>query len=110
MLQLAVQRKHERVLCQDTPGADGGRTLNPQQKYLALNVFCKGVWARARAQVAGYSCDGLCPKCGMPDSVRHRVWQCLHPEAVAARKSVTDDSTVEWLQEALESQGPFALR
>ena len=40
----------------------------------------------------------------MPDSVRHRVWQCLHPESVAARKSVTDDAPVEWLAEALESE------
>eukprot|EP00959_Pyramimonas_sp_CCMP1952_P301755 6313827-Pyramimonas_sp.AAC.1 len=40
----------------------------------------------------------------MLDSVRHRVWQRLHPEAVAARKSVTDEAPVEWLDEALESQ------
>eukprot|EP00959_Pyramimonas_sp_CCMP1952_P109432 2288789-Pyramimonas_sp.AAC.1 len=40
----------------------------------------------------------------MPDSVRHRVWQCVHPDTVAASKSVSDDSPVEWLDEALESQ------
>jgi len=119
MLRLAVQRQHERVLCQDTPGTNGvrfcvgplkkvlgprGRKLTPHQKYMALSVFCKGIWTRTRAQAAGYDADGKCPLCGLPDSVRHRVWKCLHPEAVSARKSVTDDVPVEWLAEALDSE------
>eukprot|EP00959_Pyramimonas_sp_CCMP1952_P200321 4189769-Pyramimonas_sp.AAC.1 len=40
----------------------------------------------------------------MPDSVRRRVWQRLHPDTVAARKGITGDSPVEWLGEALERQ------
>eukprot|EP00959_Pyramimonas_sp_CCMP1952_P417773 8752677-Pyramimonas_sp.AAC.1 len=42
-------------------------------------------WTRARARASGYSSDGRCPLCGQPDSVRHRAWQCQHPEVVAVR-------------------------
>eukprot|EP00959_Pyramimonas_sp_CCMP1952_P448669 9395020-Pyramimonas_sp.AAC.1 len=62
-----------------------GKGLGPRGESLALTSFCRGVWTRARARSCGYQSDGLCPLCGQPDGVRHRLWQCMRPAAAEAR-------------------------
>eukprot|EP00959_Pyramimonas_sp_CCMP1952_P465051 9487632-Pyramimonas_sp.AAC.1 len=64
-LDLATQRSHERAFAESTDGFQGtrvcveplkkllgpkGKGLSQREKYLALTVFCQGVWTRARAR------------------------------------------------------------
>jgi hypothetical protein len=49
----------------------------------------------SRAAKAGYIVQDCCPLCGQRgDTLRHRIWFCPHPDAVAARDAVAP----AWLQ------------
>ncbi len=58
-------------------------------------VSCGAVMTFQRAARLGYLVEDRCPLCGAAgDSIRHRIWRCTHPDAVAARCSVAP----AWLQ------------
>ncbi len=51
-----------------------------------LSVLCGAVMTYHRAAKEGYMVQDVCPLCGCRgDTIFHRVWKCLHPDAVAAR-------------------------
>eukprot|EP00959_Pyramimonas_sp_CCMP1952_P337599 7069680-Pyramimonas_sp.AAC.1 len=66
--------------------AVGGRSrrLPSLQKFVVGGCSCRGVWAKARAQAAGYLCDGLCA-CGQRQTIKHCLRECMLPAVVAAR-------------------------
>jgi len=55
------------------------------QKFCIMNVACNGVWTQGRAQLAGYRYEGRC-LCGAPDTVLHRLAECVRPEVRQARE------------------------
>ncbi len=72
------------------------RKLDAADRAAYKSVVCGALMTFDKAQRMGYLVDNLCPKCRRaPDTVRHRIWRCDHPEVVAVRNSVAP----EWLQQ-----------
>jgi len=44
------------------------------------------IWTEDRAAKAGYDTLDLCTFCSRPDTLQHRLYECAHPPAVAARR------------------------
>ncbi len=62
-------------------------TIMDRSAYRA--VVCGAVMTYSRAARAGYIVQDCCPLCGQRgDTIRHRIWLCTHPDAVAARDAV----------------------
>ena len=111
LLQDGVQRQHERDLAARWEGFQGNRVcvdpilplltpaskkMTPQGKYLVATAFCGGLWDGKRCCEAGYEANLMCPLCGLePDTVEHRLWRCMAPQVVAARKAVCSDAFVD---------------
>ncbi len=75
------------------------RTLSAADKAAYRSVACGAVMTYARAKQEGYMVEDACPLCGARgDTLRHRIWCCQHPEAVAARCSAAP----RWVRQEAE--------
>jgi len=104
LFRAGVQRHWERKmassLCKD--GWSGNRVCcdhvkkflnskwskaNPKASRAAIKAFCGGTWTQDRAIQSGYDIeDPYCPLChAAPDSLKHRLFDCNHEDAVHAR-------------------------
>ncbi len=64
------------------------RSLSAADKAAYRSVACGALMTYSRAARSGYLVRDVCPLCGMVgDTIRHRVWCCQHPTAVAARNA-----------------------
>ncbi len=78
------------------------RTLSTADKAAYRSVACGAIMTFARAAKLGYLVLDRCPLCGAEgDTLRHRVWRCQLPAAVAARDNVAP----EWLQREEQHRG-----
>ena len=75
-------------ICTDVPRAlCRSRKTDAWSRYLIKSANVGGLWTRDRSAAAGHKTSTSCPLCLVcQDSLRHRVWQCQHPQAVQARK------------------------
>ncbi len=74
------------------------RTLTHEGRAAFLSVMCGAIMTFNRAALGGYLVEDICPKCGKRgDTVRHRVWECEHPDVAEARKTVAP----RWLREEM---------
>ncbi len=65
------------------------RALTAADRAAYRSVACGAIMTFSRAARGGYLVRDLCPLCKQAgDTVRHRVWHCMHPDAVAAREEV----------------------
>ncbi len=72
------------------------RKISPAGRAAYLSVACNAVMTYSRAEAGGYLVENRCPLCGMRgDDLRHRIWECQHPEVVAARAAAAP----AWLRE-----------
>ncbi len=75
------------------------RTLSAADRAAYRSVACGALMTYSRAARNGYLVHDTCPLCGQRgDTVRHRIWHCQHPAAVAARNAVAP----AWLREEEE--------
>ncbi len=64
------------------------RKIAPAGRAAYMSVACNAVMTYSRAEAGSYLVENRCPLCGMRgDDLRHRIWECQHPEVVAARIS-----------------------
>ncbi len=71
------------------------KRITPQGRGAYLSVLCGAIMTRSKAAALGYLVIDECPKCkAKGDTVRHRVYECQHPDVVAARQGVMP----EWLR------------
>ncbi len=74
------------------------RKISPAGRAAYLSVACNAIMTYSRAEAGGYLVENRCPLCGLRgDDIRHRVWECQHPEVVAAREAVAP----VWLREEI---------
>ncbi len=74
------------------------KSLTYEGKAAFLSVMCNAIMTYNRAALGGYLVEDLCPKCGKRgDTVRHRVWECEHPDVARAREAVAP----RWLREEM---------
>ena len=59
---------------------------DPEARATAFQLMAGAVWIEDRAAKAGYDTLGLCTFCSRPNSLQHRLYECAHPAAVAARR------------------------
>ncbi len=72
----------------------GDKTMSTLDKAAYKSVVCGAIMTYSRAVSLGYLVQDLCPLCrARGDTIRHRIWRCPHPEAVAARRRAAP----EWL-------------
>ncbi len=75
------------------------RKLTAADRAAYRSVACGAIMTYSRAARSGYLVRDLCPLCKRAsDTVRHRVWHCTHPDAVAAREAVAP----QWLRREAE--------
>ncbi len=75
------------------------RKLSCADKAAYRSVACGAVMTLSRAVSLGYLVADVCPLCGAKgDTIRHRIWRCQHPTAIAARNAVAPS----WIQEEQE--------
>ncbi len=78
------------------------RKLTAADRAAYRSVACGAIMTFSRAARGGYLVRDLCPLCKQAsDTVRHRVWHCTHPDAVAAREEVAP----LWLRKEAERSG-----
>ncbi len=64
------------------------KKLTPQGRGAYLSVLCGAVMTYHKAAQGGYLVEDRCPLCGQRgDTLRHRIWECCHPEVAAARRA-----------------------
>ncbi len=74
------------------------KSLTHEGRAAFLSVMCNAIMTFNRAAQGGYLVEDICPKCGRRgDTVRHRVWECEHPDVAAARNAVAPS----WLREEM---------
>ena len=83
--------------------------LTTLEKYLVRAAICDAVWTEDKCQKRGYVTDGSCPLCGQPDSLFHRIWQCMHSTVAAARRLHSDVFLVEEAVRHRDSDEAFFL-
>ena len=87
--QLARAPDQRRVLLGHVVKMLRSNTFSARQKGIIATVFAGGICARDCLRDAGYNAPPECELCGPThghtDSVHHRIWVCLHPDATAAR-------------------------
>ncbi len=72
------------------------KSITAEGRAAALSVICNALMTYNRAANSGYLVIDACPLCGARgDTVRHRVWECTHPQVVAARNATAP----AWLRE-----------
>ena len=104
MCQQAIQRGHERRVASKMGMGQGARACldvlrreathgfkgeqAAQLRHMARLAAVGAVWTRDRLAEAGYPVPPLCPLCGLPDSLRHRIYLCEHPQVKEVREKV----------------------
>ena len=109
-LQRATQEVHEKEMaitmgedmngrvCADYPKeiakAKGTKKWKPDQseRFVAKAAPIGALWCRDDFRRLGYHAPEKCPLCEEKDSLLHRVWYCMHPDALKARR----DNAPEW--------------
>jgi hypothetical protein len=72
------------------------RKITAEGRAAVLSVTCNAIMTFNRAANSGYLVVDACPMCGRAgDTLRHRIWECTHPDVVAAREAVAP----AWLRE-----------
>ena len=60
--------------------------LEARHKAVLRQLATDSVWTCADLARHGYPVSPMCPLCGLaPDTLKHRVWECTHPEVVKIR-------------------------
>ena len=74
--------------------------FDKRDKAVLAAAWTGMIWTNHDLEKAGYIVDGLCCLCkAAPDTLRHRLWQCQHPDAVEARKAIPTSVVKEALDE-----------
>ncbi len=64
------------------------RKLTAAGKAAFMSVLCNAVMTYSKAVQGGYLVQDRCPLCGkFGDTLHHRIWECEHPQVVAARRT-----------------------
>ncbi len=83
------------------------RKLTAHDRACYRSVACGAIMTYDKASRAGYMVANLCPLCHCgPDTIFHRIWQCRHADAVAAR----NECAPLWLQREANSEQGAANR
>ncbi len=83
------------------------RKLTREGRAAAASVICNAVMTYSRAVGLGYLVIDRCPMCGCAgDTLRHRIWECQHPDVVEARRRAAP----QWLQEEVARRPRSQMR
>ena len=100
-LKTLAQKVGDPQLLGRTACLDVARTFLASSSRTSIEAAAVGaattncIWTKTRLSEAGYEVDSeLCQLClAEPDTVHHRLWRCLHPPVLAARRSTTTEAT-----------------
>ena len=117
-LQRATQEVHEKEMAitmgEDMNGrvctdylkeiakAKGTKKWKPDQseRFVAKAAPIGALWCRDDFRRLGYHAPEKCPLCEEKDSLLHRVWYCMHPDALKARR----DNAPEWFVREVKNE------
>ncbi len=72
------------------------KRITREGRAAVMSVACNAVMTYSRAVALGYMVQDICPMCGCAgDTIRHRVWECQHPDAVEARRRAAPDWLID---------------
>ena len=64
--------------------------LEARDKAIVRQLVTDSIWTCADLARHGYPVTPMCPMCGRePDTLKHRIWQCTHPEVARVRTEVS---------------------
>ena len=95
-----VREGADRILATPLRVAGQGRLITARDRACMRALFCAGIWTESERYQRGYSQSASCPRCGEPDSVFHRLWECCDAEVAAARGRVVEERIVARALEA----------
>ena len=78
----------------------GRRKLGPLERCTAESTAADAIWPNTRLQEAGYDISRCCNKCGQPDTLFHRLWECMDPVVVAERTAIAKSALVQLAKDA----------
>lgn len=79
-------------------------TTSPRERYNIETFASSAIWTNDRLASAGYLIQGTYDKCGLQDSVRHRLYVCLDDDVCKARQGL--DLPTGLLEEGQADDGP----
>ena len=76
-----------------------------REKAVIQHAFAGAIWTRVDLHKAGYEVSStMCPLCqAKPDTLKHRIWECMAPEAQEQRDKI-DPEIVKAAREMHEEQ------
>ena len=64
---------------------------NGQHQGMLRSIVACGIWPEERLRIAGYLCDGLCDRCGIPATVEHYIFACEKTRDFRFTWGISDD-------------------